>query len=243
MSDMLYNTSEAQPNIREIRARIAMFGDAANLPQFQWGELAFPNSSASFISESYIADFGNGRGEFDAVVVMGNDPRRLRQLMRLYRPLLRSRPKIAVLQVSNPRDRAMLLNSGYDDVFEPKMPVPEAQARTIALVRRYAATLTGDVPEVPEDVLKSVITEDAIDTISRRQIGLLGLLLKKSPNPVAFDQLCSCSSKRKRISAATLRVAISNLRSMLKDDVEITYHYPSSYALSRVEDFGSKGHA
>lgn len=221
-----------------------MFGDVANLPQFQWGELAFPNSSASLISESYIADFGNVRGEFDVVVVMGNDPRRLQRLMRLYRPLLRSRPKIAVLQVSNPRDRASLLNSGYDDVFEPKMPLPEAQARTIALIRRYAATLTGDVPEVPEvpeDVLRSIITDDAIDTISCRQIGLLGLLLKKSPNPVAFDQLCSCSSKLKRISAATLRVSISNLRSMLKDDVMIQYQYPSSYALVKIENSESIG--
>lgn len=219
-----------------------MFGDAANLPLFQWGELAFPNSIVSFISESYIADFGNGRGEFDLVVVMGHDPRRLRQLMRLYRPLLRSRPKIAVLQVSNPRDRVLLLNSGYDDVFEPKMPVPEAQARTVALVRRYASTLMGDIPEVPENVLRSVIIDDAIDTLTSRQIGLLGLLLNKSPNPVAFDQLCSCSSKRKRISAATLRVAISNLRSKLRSDVEITYHYPSSYALGRIEDFDSSGH-
>lgn len=120
----LRDSSEIQPNIRSIRARVAMFGDAANLPQYQWVQLSFPNSSQSIISESYIADFGHTRGEFDLVVVMGNDPRRLRQLMRLYRPLLSSRPKIAVMQSSNPRDRAMLLNCGFDDVFDTKMAIP-----------------------------------------------------------------------------------------------------------------------
>lgn len=216
-------------NVRAIRTRIATFGDVAHLPQAKWIEIAYPNNTLTGVSESYITDICPSRSDFDLLVVTGNDVRRVRQLLRLYRPILRRKPKIAVLQSSSPRDRAILLNAGFDDVMDPRMPVPEGQARAVSLVKRYDMTIAG-LPRVAADETPDV--ERMISgPLSRREAEVCGLLLARSPEPVAIAALSRSIGGLRPIARSSLRVLISNLRTRLRRGVSIEYTYPSAYAV------------
>ncbi|OZA21011.1 MAG: hypothetical protein B7X90_03495 [Novosphingobium sp. 17-62-19] len=96
------------------------------------------------------------------------------------------------------------------------------------------------MPDAADIVLKSAITEVGVNNITPRQVEIVSLLLQNSPKPVSVENLCSCFIGKSAINRSTLRVLISNLRSIIRKDLEIIYCYPSSYALKGFEFEESK---
>lgn len=216
-------------NVRNIRARAALFGDGNNLPQLNWMELAFPNQTSTAVSESYIADISPAANDFDILLVTGNDVRRLRQLLRLYRPLLHSKAKIAIMPATTPRERASLLNAGFDEVCDPRMPIPEAQARAVSLVNRYR---TAGLRLSQNSQNRCFFDESEITTapLTRRERAICSLLFEQSPNHVSISTLCNATGV-KTIARSSLRVLISKIRTKLRKGWRIEYTNSGSYAL------------
>lgn len=220
-------------NVRAINARVASFGDSSSLPQLHWLQFVFPDQSVRTISESYIADISPSQSDYDVLVIVGNDVRRIRHLLRLYRPLLNAKPKIAVMQQSLPRDRATLLNAGFDEVLDPRMKVPEAQARALAIANRYFQVME-DTSASSELPLYRWL-HSALPQMTPRERCVCEMLMKHYPNPVSVSQLATASPNRSAIAASSLRVMISSIRSKLPEGVLIEYHHPKAYAFDIVE--------
>ena len=224
-------------NARSMRAQVAVFGDLSALPQCDWVQLAFPNNSVTSISESYIAALAPSQSEFDLVIVVGSDPRRMRHLLRFYRMALTSRPKIALLQAATPPDRTMLLNAGFDEVCDLRMPIPEARARASALLHRYSLSvehfLTEDIINSNDIkyINKKYLREDFRLILNTRQIAVLNILSRKFSSPVSISQLNTCLPNRKSLQRSSFVVLISSLRSAINNKYSIRYCSPSSYVL------------
>lgn len=217
-------------NVRNLVARIAIFGDTSTLPQIDWLQFVLPEQSIRPVSESYIADISPSKSDYDVLAIAGNDIRRVRYLLRIYRPLLSAKPKFAILQSTLPRDRAFLLNAGFDDVFDPRMPVPEAQARIVACAQRYAAVAEGAATpstELPQfQRLRRMLAQ-----LSPRERSVCEMLLLQFPNPVGIDSLATAHLGRQMLAPASLRVLISTIRTKLPEDVSIAYTHPKAYLL------------
>ncbi|MFY7836874.1 MAG: hypothetical protein ACOVQ0_11415 [Novosphingobium sp.] len=233
-SSLFFQPDWATLNVRDIRARAALFGDGNNLPQLNWMELCFPNQTFTAVSESYIADISPAGNDFDILVVAGNDMRRLRQLLRLYRPLLHSKPKIAVMPATTPRERAALLNAGFDEVCDPRMPIPEAQARAVSLVNRYRTTAL-HVSQKPQNRCFLDESKITVTALTRREQAICSLLLEQSPNHVSISTLCNTTGA-KMITRSSLRVLTSKIRTKLREGWQIEYANPGSYALVFEDD-------
>ncbi|MCX7283728.1 MAG: hypothetical protein NTX28_06750 [Novosphingobium sp.] len=223
-------------NVRSIRTRVAYFGDTDTLPQLSWIELAFPNSVLSLISETYIADITPSRSDYDLLVVAGKDARRLSRLYRFYKPALQNKPTLAVLDTSTPRERTALLNCGFDDVCDPRTPIPEVRARASALMRRYEMASQKVLTTSISQNLRSVLPHDRSSALSLRQRRILSHLVEKSPQPVAIDTLRFLEGPYKALAYSTVKVMISTLRGVISDEYEILYVSPSSYSLVKAED-------
>lgn len=219
-------------NVRGLSARIALFGDNASATLLDWLGLAFPNNSVRHISESYIADVSPRDSSYNVVVVAGREARRIRQIVKLYRPALNSIPKIAMLNAAMPRERAGLLNAGFDDVFELRMTVPEAQARTLALANRYAlsANLQPSLAAMPQLALYRKVEP----RMTVRERSVCEALFRRYPHPVSVIVLCSALPGKAPLSVASLRVLVSEIRHKLPSNIRINHQSPSSYSLEIV---------
>lgn len=227
-----FRPPELKPNwadVRALSARIALFGDSASTPLTDWIGHTFPSHSICHISESYIADVSPRNSSFDLLVVAGREVRRVRQILKFYGPALNCVPKIAMLHVTMPKERAALLNSGFDDVFELRMKVPEARARAIALVNRYA--IAADLQ--PSLVLMPHLSlfRKAAPHMTPRERSIGELLFKRYPDPVSFSELTSAMPGKAPLGTSSLRVLISKLRLKLPSNVRINHHSSIAYSL------------
>lgn len=216
------------------RVRVAHFGDTFPSDLDRWLRAVGHEFDLRKISDDYIADTSSRNGGFDVLLVCGSDPIRLRKFLRFYKPALAGKVKIALLQSTKPRGRARLLNSGFDDVFDLKMPAPEARTRIAAIVTRMGVQPATDRDDLV--VMGSIGPVDvrtlAFDRLTPRETKLLGLLAETPGRPVPIAKITErLSAEGKPIRVATIRVAISKLRQKLHDNVKVHAHEHFTYSL------------
>lgn len=214
-----------------LNARVALIGNCK--PDYMaWIEQVLPNSSARTVSESYMADVSPARSDYDLLVAAASDVKRIKQFLKIYRPLLNAKPKIALTSESMPKDRVSLLNAGFDDVFDTRMHPLEGQARIAAIYARYSL-LSAQVQEVARksEALQQYLAPDMADQVNQREASILNALIGRSPRPVPTFVLRDTLADRPAVSLATLRVIISSLRSKIASPFIIVSIAPSSYAL------------
>ncbi|CAH0495845.1 hypothetical protein NVSP9465_00865 [Novosphingobium sp. CECT 9465] len=207
-------------DIRNIPVRVAVIGDMKAHGTMGWLHFIAPNQQICTVSESYVADLTGVREEYDILVVAGYDMRRLQRLLRLYQPVLTKKPKIAVLVGAMPSDRSKLLNSGYDDVFDQRTPVPEAQARLLAHHRRYRMSAETGSPRRARSFDPSLWCDSPL---TARENEILAALAEKSPLPVLTYHLRKSQSGKRELANSSVRVLISTIRSKLKPGITISY--------------------
>ena len=214
-------------DIKNLSVRVAVIGEVKSLHPRDWLNFIAPKHDVCTVSESYVADITPTRQEYDILIVVGRDTRRLQRLIRLYAPALTNKPKIAILVGGMPSERSKLLHSGYDDVFDQRMPVPEAQARILAHHRRYRIT-SGE--SSAKDPASFDLSQWCDAPLTAREQEVLSALVQKTPEPVLIYYLQKSLSGKRELASSSVRVLVSNIRSKLKPGVSIRYA-GSSYAI------------
>ena len=95
--------------VRDDTVRVFRFADCRAPELDTWISAAFPLAGQRFISETYIANFMDGEEPYVVAIVAAND-----------------------------LERATLLMAGFDDVFDARTNIAEAQLRIAAMSRRNA---------------------------------------------------------------------------------------------------------
>lgn len=214
-------------DIKNVSIRVAAIGDAKKQGALGWLHFVAPNQETCTVSESYVADITGARKEYDILVAVGPDMRRLQRLLRLYQPALTKKPKIAVLIGGMPSDRSKLLISGYDDVFDQRMPAPEVQARLLAHYRRYRIA-SGRAAARGQQHMD--VSQWCAAPLTAREQEILACLIERAPEAVRTYHLRKSQSGKRELANSSLRVLISTIRSKLMAGITIRYA-GSSYAL------------
>jgi DNA-binding response OmpR family regulator len=217
----------------ELAVRLALVGETNASNLLIWSELLQREIDICRASENYLADISPNRFEYDLLIIAGNDPKRVKRLLRCYAPAIAWKPKVALVRSSNPRERASLLRSGFDDVFEPRMPIPEAQARMRALVNRYDMALMRRASLELASVPQSGAAADAHFAIAptARERALFDLLLSAQGSAVPSRILAAAQGTEGALKPSSVKVVVSSLRRKLRDGYEISSDRQKGYAL------------
>ncbi|KPF92061.1 hypothetical protein IP81_08510 [Novosphingobium sp. AAP83] len=209
----------ALSDLKRIVVRVALVGEIKDISTIAWLQLVVPNQIVSVVSESYIGNFSSSRENYDALFAVGHDARRLQNLIRLYLPIWKGKPKIAVLIGNMPPDRSKLLMAGYDDVIDQRVPVPEAQAKLLAIYRRYRVSNT----KGGKQLVPLVDTSPwCIEPLKEREQEILATLIHRFPAKVPTYDLCKSPTGKKDLSPSSVKVMISKIRAKLKPEFSIT---------------------
>lgn len=153
---------------------------------------------------------------YDTLILGGNDPVRAARFLRINRPILAHKVKIALMHGSLAGKRAKALNAGFDDVFDSaRMSPDEAHARCITIHARYQAAASEALAEME---LASALEQVAhLQLLGKRERQLLTLLAARLGEPVSHFKLrAELSHGSDEMSYNYLKVLASNLRAKLK---------------------------
>lgn len=231
------NIGDSGSYTRQLRTRLALISES-NLASFvEWTNSLRQNLSVCRVSESYIADISPSRFEYDTLIVAGVEPTRLRRFLALYEPAIRWKSKIALLQRCGPRDRARLLRTGFDDIFDLRMLPEEACLRMQALHLRYKMTREHQQQKEGKDRLTAQTHElFFLERLSERESEIFRILLAARGNPVPHGRLARALAHREEQTLNALKVTISGLRKKLKPGVVIANDRQIGYALLNKHD-------
>lgn len=212
-----------------ISARVLYFGSAGPSAETALALDVAGRTQIHRITDDYIAYVDDGHAFYNTIFIVGNDAARIRKFMRFYRPVLKHKARIVLIRATRPRVRAQLLNAGFDEVFEPDMPVPEATARVRAILTRLALNQQS---KVADDVRDLHLQHFARAPLLGREARVLAMLVAAQGSPVRSQQLATSSKSTHRpIGTKSLQVLISGLRGKLKHNLQIVSHGPSGYSL------------
>ncbi|WP_158637655.1 response regulator transcription factor [Novosphingobium taihuense] len=212
-----------------ISARILHFGNGAPPVEVNCATAFQENAQVFRIADDYTSFIDDRRETYSVIFIVGSDPGRIRKFMRIYRPLLKSKAKIALLRDARPQVRAQILNVGFDDVFDVEMDPTEGQARIKAILGRMGQRQTDDLLR---NVRQLHLQHYVISPLLGRESRILSLLAAAKGAPVRTERLTATGRSALRpISPKSLQVLISGLRAKLKPTISIMSHGSSGYAL------------
>lgn len=225
----------------EFEFRVVYLRDAGFEERHAWLSKVLPETGQAFRwSESDTFIFAARQSDFDVAIIHGLDCRRLIGAFELNQGLLRNRTTIALLNDTTPSRRAALLMTGFDDVFELRMSVPEARARIRRHVMRHTAARNHSVldalgieawPQAISPVLCPQILRLAGQFTPRERL-LFGALFAAIGRPVQYSLLLRiCEVRELKNSYKSLRVAIAGLRSKLRGFCTIFAHDHIGYEM------------
>lgn len=154
--------------------------------------------------------------DYETLIIGGNDPVRAARFLRLNRPILASKVKIALMHGSLASKRAKLLNAGFDDVFDSaRMSGDEAAMRCAAIAARYQAAAHKARADL--ELISALERVANVDQLSKRERQLLTLLTERLGEPVSHYKLrAELGQNAEELSYNYLKVLASNLRAKLK---------------------------
>ena len=174
--------------------------------------------------------------DYEILIIGGNDPVRTARFLRVNRPILARKVKIALMHGSLASKRAKALNAGFDDVFDSaRMNREEADARCSAILARYhAAAYQARADQELADSLERVAH---LHLLGKRERQLLTLLTNKLGEPVSHFKLrAELSQGNDEMSYNYLKVLASNLRAKLKSPYVLVPGGQGSYKIASLPD-------
>ncbi|MEO0030942.1 MAG: hypothetical protein RIS94_700 [Pseudomonadota bacterium] len=188
----------------------------------EWDEYPFGEDDANCLSIAF--------SRYDALVVGGNDTRRISRLIRPRQAILSRKLKICLVSDLHPQRRAQLMLAGFDDVFDiTRLHPVEAVARVRAMWRRYEMRLGSDHAAQAEALQIDAVAHHALLTPRERSL-LLALLSRQGIVPYIVLRGC-ISNDHEHVTLTNLKVAISHLRKKLRAGVRIVSHARQGYEL------------
>ncbi len=154
--------------------------------------------------------------DYETLIIGGNDPVRAARFLRINRPILARKVKIALMHGSLAGKRAKALNAGFDDVFDSaRMSPEEATARCAAILARYRAA--AHQARAEQELASSLERIAHLHLLGKRERQLLTLLVNRLGEPVSHYKLrTELSHGNDEMSYNYLKVLASNLRAKLK---------------------------
>lgn len=227
-----FPVSRANDTSQAVRTRVLHFGNNSSSPEMERVGAVAKTSQAFRIGDDYTAYVDDTHHNYSAILIFGSDTVRISKFMRIYRPLLKNKARIAMLVHSNPRQRTRLLNAGFDDVFDCRLPIEEAHVRIAAIAARLGRNgIDAASNRAFEQHLQHYVTRPLVG----REARVLWVLVQAKGAPVGCERLAATgTSAQRQMSCKSLRVLISGLRSKLQPTVEIVREGSSSYALRKI---------
>lgn len=223
------NASSRGARRQAVTARILYFGNGGPPPEAAIVREFAPTDQLYGISDDYITYIDDSRTFYNTLIVIGSDLVRIRKFMRMYRPLLMTKAKIALMRDARPSTRAQMLNIGFDDVIDLEIHPSEGLARIRAVLGRIALAQHKQALGEASDIH---LQHYAAQPLLGREARLLSMLVVARGSPVRTQQLAASGKSTSRpIGIKSLQVLISGLRSKLKPHLQIVSHGPSGYAL------------
>lgn len=174
--------------------------------------------------------------DYETLIIGGNDPVRAARFLRINRPILASKVKIALMYGSLASKRAKLLNAGFDDVFDSaRMGGEEAAMRCAAIVARYRAAAHQAQAEL--ELASSLERVANLHLLGKRERQLLKLLAERLGEPVSHYKLrTELGNNADELSYNYLKVLASNLRAKLKSPYVLVPGGQGSYKITSMQD-------
>lgn len=154
--------------------------------------------------------------DYDTLIIGGNDPVRAARFLRINRPILARKVKLALMHGSLASRRARALNAGFDDVFDSARMAPEeAGARCAVIGARYRAA--AHQARAEQELENSLDRIAHLQLLGKRERQLLTMLASRLGEPVSHYRLrTELSHGNDELSYNYLKVLASNLRAKLK---------------------------
>ncbi len=170
--------------------------------------------------------------DYDALVIGGNDPVRAARFLRVNRPILARKVKIALMHGSLAGKRAKALNAGFDDVLDSARMAPEeAATRCAVILARYQAA--AHQARAEQELASSLDRIAHLHMLGKRERHLLTLLANRLGEPVSHFKLrTELSHGQDDLSYNYLKVLASNLRAKLKPPYVLVPGGQGSYKIA-----------
>jgi len=204
-------------------------------------ESIFENVSHRNFFDEETYSVSRAWGDYEVLLLSGNDPLRMGRYLRANRFLINSIAKIAVLHGSTPPRRARLFNAGFDEVLDSaKMPAEEAIARIKAVVLRYEVQRQTRQTKIARDA--SIATFCNPFDLTPREQALLWALAHNAGQAISVSQIAKLIDAEDPLKLKrSIKVSISNLRRKLFDGYVIESDYQGGYGLYASTDLAIPG--
>ncbi|WP_324262348.1 hypothetical protein U4960_04305 [Altererythrobacter sp. H2] len=201
--------------LSQVNINIVSISDRGSEERREYISHLFPSRPVRDVSSFDIQALSQAVESYDMLVVSLDDIGRFRKVFaKPAKTLIMNKISIAVGTRFSPADRAVLLNFGFDDVFQLTMPLEEAMVRLMGILARHQ--INQSIRSRSEEVnLDEFSEQHVIGILSYSQKRIVKELLKHEGSPVKFSQLATFDYVTREYNLNALRVAISGLRRRL----------------------------
>jgi DNA-binding response OmpR family regulator len=233
-----HSMEQMERSDQNLVVRLALVGESSASALLIWSELLHRDIDICRVSENYLADISPNRFDYDVLIIAGNDPKRVKRLLRFYAAAITNKTKVALVRSTGPKERATLLRAGFDDVFDPRMTIPEAQARMRAHHARHCLTRAHPVESKAEKAEPWDEPDEhfALPPTSREK-AMFEILHAADGSVVSMRRLAQALGPDNALKPASVKVLISTLRKKLRAGLDIRSDRQNGYAL---QDIGAR---
>ena len=231
LDDYLFDSLADEQHHPEYRIRCICLRDRTMPERKGWLTALFPMMEHRPFDHDDTSLFSTHAGDFDILLFHGDDERRMSKAIRPYEAVLRSKAKIAFMSRSTPVARAVLLNAGFDDVFDSRMDHVEMVCRLEAIMRRINIRRSSETRS-DESIDWRAVTRHCSDRLTKREAEIFSLLFRNAGNFVPFEELARSEvTSHTSGSRRALSVAMCKIRKKLADNVDLVSDNRGAYRL------------
>lgn len=231
LDDYVFDSAGVEHSQPEYRIRCICLRDRTMPERKAWLSALFPKMEHLAFDHDDTSLFSTHAGEFDILLFHGDDERRMSKAIRPYDAVLRSKAKIAFMSRSTPSARAVLLNAGFDDIFDSRMDQVEMVCRLEAIMRRINIRRTLE-NRSDEAIDWRAVARHCTDRLTKREAEIFSQLYRNVGNFVPFEDLAhSVVTSQTSGSRRALSVAMCKIRKKLADNVELVSDNRGAYRL------------
>lgn len=185
----------------------------------------------------YTSTFSLSRSihDYDVLILGGADALRLSKYLRENQKLIIPRIKIAVMNGTDPRRRALIINAGFDDVLDSaRVSAEEVICRIHALWSRNKINLK---EKLSQEELYIPLTNYLIPNVklAPSEYRVLNELIRCKRKTATYQNLAhKAGNKYEYASQNAVKVIVSNIRKKLNEKYKIICNEKEGYLLVEI---------
>lgn len=212
------------------KVRVIAIGSHLDGPLNEFARQVFGNVEIHKVCVDDVRGLSRQIGEYDILVILFNDPQRVKRTLRGLESFIRTKVCIGLTSQSKPKTRANLIRFAFDDVFDRKVSIEEITVRIASICARYDVYNKSSQQDLSfEDFCKNF----AARKLNKGEQDILYLLFKNLHRVVRYSELANYDIYDEEYRIHSLRVRIHHLRKKLKG-YEIQSHRGLGYQLLKI---------